>query len=343
MKLVSALPADFPATVFLVLHYPPDSASVLPEILSRSGPLKARHARDHMPIEPGQILIAPPDFHLLIEPGHVHVVHGPKENGFRPAIDPLFRSAALAYGRRVTGVILTGLLDDGTAGMLAVKRCGGVTVVQDPTDALFDGMPKSVIRYVDIDHVLPLSEIPGRLVELATAPIASEENGSMTKERDENSKLRTEHGIDLLDAAAIQQSATLGTPTPFSCPDCGGVLSELFDGPLLRFRCQVGHAFSPESVTAAQADALDHALWQAFAMLDQRVKLIQRLTEDATAHNDPMATRRFRAQVEEIELQKSLVRDVLDKCATLRPSEREPANTVTAGEDTARNKRRSGT
>lgn len=322
MQLVSELPADFAGSIFIVLHYPSQSSSSLPAILSRSGPLKACHAKDHMPIEPGQIVIAPPDYHLLVESGHVHVVHGPKENGFRPSIDSLFRSAALTYSSRVVGVVLTGLLDDGTAGLLAIKRRGGIAVVQDPKDALFNGMPKSAVAYVKVDHVVPLAEMPALLTRLATTSDPKEE-GSMA---DKDSKLELESGIDALDKEALEEADKLGTPSPFSCPDCGGVLSELYDDALLRFRCQVGHAYSPESLINCHASSLEHALWQAFAMLDQRAVLLERLSADAAARNDPMGARRFTTQIEEIEEQKDLVRDALDKCSALKPaSERAPS------------------
>lgn len=318
MKLVSALPADFSAAMFVVLHFPPEASSALPQILTRCGPLPAMHATERMPIEPGRIFVAPPDLHLLIEPGHVHLVHGPKENGFRPAIDPLFRSAARAYGRRVVGVTLSGLLDDGTAGLLAIKRRGGLAVVQHPKDALFNGMPKNAIQYVEVDHVLPVAEIPSLLTGLAALPISKEEDEAMT---DEDTKLAVEHGIDAMDQKALEAADKLGKPAPFSCPDCGGVLSEFYDGPLLRFRCQVGHAYSPESVLAGHSESLDHALWHSFNMLDERVTLMKRLAEDAAARNDSAGARRFQAQIDEIEDQKSLLLDVMSKCSTRKPPE----------------------
>ncbi|HLM75877.1 MAG TPA: chemotaxis protein CheB [Polyangiaceae bacterium] len=323
MQLVSDLPADFGGSIFLVLHYPPQSTSALPKILSRAGSLVACHAEDHMPIEPGKIVIAPPDYHLLVEPGHVHIVHGPKENSFRPSIDSLFRSAALAYGPRVIGVILTGLLDDGTAGLLAVKRRGGLAIVQDPEDALFDGMPKSAISYVNVDHVAPLAAIPSLLTRLVKEPTKTlDEDQAMGNE---DTKLKLERGVDALDKDAMQSVQKFGTPAPFSCPDCGGVLSELYDGALIRFRCQVGHAYSPESVLSCHASALERALYQSFNMLNERVTLMERLKADAAARNDPRASRRFAAEMEAIEAQKSLVRDVLDKCSVAKPaSEREP-------------------
>ena len=159
-ELVRGLPVDLPASVFVSLHVPPHGTSMLPQILSRRGPLPAHHARDGEPIEPGRIYVAPPDLHLLIHQGVVRLSRGPRENGFRPAIDPLFRTAARWHGPRVVGVILSGTLDDGTAGLLAIKERGGFAVVQDPDDALFPGMPRNAMDVVHVDHVLPASEHP---------------------------------------------------------------------------------------------------------------------------------------------------------------------------------------
>jgi two-component system chemotaxis response regulator CheB len=156
-KIVHELPPALQAAIFVVLHISPEGPSVLPDILNRAGPLPALHPRDGDKIQLGKIYIAPPDHHLLIRRGHIHLFRGPKENNVRPAIDPLFRTAARAYGPRVIGVVLTGVLDDGTAGLLAIKARGGITVVQDPDDALFSGMPESAMKYADVDHCLPLA------------------------------------------------------------------------------------------------------------------------------------------------------------------------------------------
>ncbi len=172
-ELVKNLPSDLNATVFIVLHVPSHGTSVLPNILNRAGALRSHHAKDGQAIVPGRIYIAPPNYHLLIKHGHVHLSRGASENSHRPAIDPLFRTAARAYGRRVVGVVLTGVLDDGTAGLMAVKMRGGMAVVQDPDDAMYSGMPRSAIANVmDIDFVLPLSKIPAELVNLASRPMA---------------------------------------------------------------------------------------------------------------------------------------------------------------------------
>jgi two-component system, chemotaxis family, protein-glutamate methylesterase/glutaminase len=168
--LVRALPAGLPAAVFVVLHIPAQSPSLLPSILSRAGQLPAIQPTDGMAISPGCIYVAPPDHHMLLERGYIRIVRGPRENRHRPAIDPLFRSAARSYGARVTGVILTGTLDDGTAGLLAVKQRGGIAIVQDPKEALYTSMPRSALDHVAVDYCASLGEIATRLVELAHAP-----------------------------------------------------------------------------------------------------------------------------------------------------------------------------
>ncbi len=187
--LVGSLPIDLPAAVFLVLHIPAQSPSLLPEILSRSGPLRALHPTNGEVIQHGLIYVAPPDHHLLLEDGFVRVVRGPRENRHRPAIDPLFRSAARAYGSRVVGVILTGSLDDGTAGLLAIKRRGGVAIVQDPDDALYSSMPRSALAHVDVDHVLVLSEIGPVLARLTREQAAVEKKHLVPKDMEMETKL----------------------------------------------------------------------------------------------------------------------------------------------------------
>src|SRR3954453_3569729 len=173
IAIISNLPADFPAALFVVTHMSPEEPSLLPDILSHRGLLPAVHVTEGMPIEPGRIYCATPDHHLLIEPGHIHSLRGMKENGFRPAIDATLRTAARAYGPRVVGVILTGMLDDGTAGLLAVKRRGGYAIVQDPDEALYPSMPRTARRYVAVDAVLRLADMAPTLVRLAHTPTAA--------------------------------------------------------------------------------------------------------------------------------------------------------------------------
>jgi two-component system, chemotaxis family, protein-glutamate methylesterase/glutaminase len=307
IALARALPADLPATLFVTLHLPASGPSLLPEILSNSGPLPALHPRDRTPVARGHIYIAPPDHHLVLEDSHVHVVRGPKENGFRPAIDALFRTAARAYGSRVAGVILTGMLDDGTAGLLAVKRHGGFTIVQDPHEATYPSMPESALRYVSVDRVCALHEIAPLLVQGAQGSINAIGGPPMSD------AMELEANISSGEQEALDEADALGTLAPFSCPDCGGVLMEFYDGDLLRFRCQVGHAYSRESALARQADQLDRELWAAYRALDEREQMLGRLAQDAQRFHDHMGERRFRRLGEQAAERKEQVRLALLK------------------------------
>jgi two-component system chemotaxis response regulator CheB len=293
MQLARDLPADLPAAVCVVLHIPPDAASALPQILTRVGQLPALHPQDGAALEPGRIYIAPPDLHLLVARGRLHTVHGPRENRSRPAVDPLFRSAARAYGPRVVGVVLTGALDDGTAGLLAIKRAGGVAIVQDPDDALFPSMPSSALRYVPVDYNLPLASIAPTLARLAHEPIVESGGAAMARQPDFDTQMED------LARAALEDDERPGEPSPFGCPECGGVLWEREQGALARYRCRVGHAYSVETLLAAQADAYEAALWSALRALEEKAQLTRRLVERAEAHEMSSAATRFRAQMAE--------------------------------------------
>ena len=307
IDVAEGLPPDLPAAVFIVLHLPAEGPTLLPEILSGKGSLPADLAENGAPIQQGRILIAPPDHHLLVTAGHVHVVRGPAENGFRPAVDCLFRSAAYTYGPRTVGVVLTGMLDDGTAGLLAIKRRGGVAIVQDPDEATFPSMPASAKRYVAVDAVCGLAEIPPMLARLANQPVAEDEEWPMP----ENLELET--GISRLDPKALEHARDFGPSSPLSCPDCGGVLMEYFDGDLLRFRCQVGHAYSRESMFAMETKALDRSLWMAYRALEERVFLSERLAEDAMRLNDTAGERRFHRLTDQAKTQKAIIEQALDQ------------------------------
>ena len=289
MKLAGALPRDFAAPVVVVLHIGAEVPSVLPQILERSGSLPAREASDGERLRPGTIYTAVPDHHVFIdEDKRLRLVKGPRENRHRPAIDPLFRSAALAFRSRCIGVILTGTLDDGTAGMLAVKKGGGVALVQDPADAMYPMMPQSVLDYVKVDYVLPLADIAAKLVECIQMPCA-------TTERTANLEmLEMEKKIVALDPKTLQVDERPGTPSAYSCPDCGGVLWEIEDGDdYVRYRCRVGHAFSPETMLDAQSDVLEEALWTAMKTLEERARLSARLAAGERKRGHDWLVKRF--------------------------------------------------
>ena len=307
IALVSSLPADLPAAIFLVLHIPAQSPSLLPGILNRAGPLHALHPADSEAIHQGHIYIAPPDHHLLVEEGIVRVVRGPKENRHRPAIDTLFRSAARTYGTRVVGVVLTGSMDDGTAGLLAIKRRGGVTVVQDPRDALFSSMPQSAIAHVEVDHVVPLSGIGPLLVQLTYEQAAAQERYPISKVMEMETKLAA------MDTPIEQDGEHVGTPSVFSCPECGGVLWEVHDGNLLRFRCRVGHAYSVDSILAGQTEAVEEALWTALKTLEESASFSRRLAMDARKGGKEWLAKRFDEKVQKAEQHAAVIRQVLAK------------------------------
>ena len=266
LQLVAGLPPDLPAAVFVVLHVEPGFASRLPELLTGRGPLRAKHAMHGEAIVPGRIYIAPPDNHLMIRPGYLHVVRGPKENGHRPAVDALFRTAATVYGPRVIGVVLTGYLDCGTAGMMSIRSRGGLTVVQDPRDASVPDMPRSVISHVEVDHIAPLQEIPGLLSQLVPQPAG----------------MAPPH---VPDALLEIEGDEPGVAAPdFVCPICQGKLTESRLDGFERFRCHVGHAFSLESVAAEQADEAERALWAAVRALEESAAVARRLALTASGH-----------------------------------------------------------
>jgi len=314
MSLVSTLPADLPAAVFVTLHLPPNSTSVLPRLLDRAGPLAATHAEDGEVIKPGRIYVAPPDRHLLIEDGRVQLAHGPRENRWRPAIDPMFRTAARAYGARVVGVVLTGTMDDGTAGLVAIKRCGGVAVVQEPSDALFPGMPTNALLYVDVDHTLPLARMSELLARLAHEPVAQEGELGVSDDLEHEVELAAMHPDTLVD----EQRA--GTPSQFGCPECGGVLWEIKDGALTRYRCRVGHAYSAETLLLSMNETFEDALWVALRALEERASLVRRLAERASTLGHPEVAARFQAQNADTQRHLEVIRQVLVNGGRTQPA-----------------------
>ncbi len=302
VKLVGGLPHDLPAALFVVLHIPPTSASLLPRILSNAGPLPAMHPTDGEAIQHGRIYVAPPDYHLLVRRGLVRVVRGPRENNHRPAVDPLFRSAANAYGNRVIAVVLSGTLDDGAAGCVAVSRRGGVGVAQDPADALFSGMPRSAIA-VDTSHVLPASEIPSLLMRLVREPIP-EQDAPVPEDMEAETQM-AESGRD-----AVLGAEPPGTPSSFGCPECGGVLWELREENIVRFRCRTGHAYSSQSLLAMQSERVEAALWAALRGLEERAALTERLARRAGI-NGPTLSGRFEEQAREAREHAEVIRQFL--------------------------------
>ncbi len=305
-RLAGAFPADMPAAIMAVQHIPPDSPSLLDTILEQAGQLKAGFATNGIPIEHANIYIAPPDRHLLVLDDRLELSRGPRENRSRPAVDPLFRSAAVSKGTRVIGVVLTGLLDDGTAGMEAVKRCGGVTVVQDPSDAEQPDMPQSVLdSKVEVDYCLPLVEIAPLLIQLieTEAPVGST--------IPEDLKIEVEMLRDgYRDQPQLEQT---GSSSPFVCPDCGGSLYKMEHTDVPRYRCRIGHAYSAKSLMAEQSEAVEKALVTAARALDERAKFYERMARDAVKRGSNSMTKSWKEQAKDLRAQEEVLRDLLLK------------------------------
>lgn len=272
--LVAGLPPDFKAAIFVTLHVAPYSLGILPDILEHSGPLPAANAQDMEPIEPGRIYVAPPDRHLILDPsGRVRITRGPRENRFRPAIDPMFRSAAHAFGPRVVGVVLTGWLDDGTAGLWAIKERGGTTIVQHPDDAFAPAMPLNAIKHVEVNHIVPLKQIAPLLVRVAETQAAEEGVSPVSEEMEIEVKIAREDGA--LESGIMKW----GEPSVYACPECHGVLLQLKEGGNLRFRCHTGHAYSVDSLLAEFGEKTEETLWSAIRAIEEGVLLMRDLAQ----------------------------------------------------------------
>jgi two-component system chemotaxis response regulator CheB len=271
-RLVAALPETYSGAVLVVVHIGAESRSEIPAILSRAGPLSAVEAEDGMPVKHGRIHVAKPDFHLLVEPGRLLVVRGPPENRHRPAIDPLFRSAAWAYGPRVVGAVLSGSLDDGTAGLWAIKSCGGTTIVQEPSEALYPDMPSNALMHNRVDHRLLVSDIAPMLVSLANEPI------QVAHALAPSPAIKDEIEYAKMNQTAVATSR-LGALSPFTCPSCRGALWEIDEGGHLRYRCHTGHAFSQPSLLVEQTTAAEQSLYIALRAVHEKAATLRRMAE----------------------------------------------------------------
>ena len=303
-SLVSALPATFPTPICVVLHIAPESPGVLHEILSRAGPLVATNAVSGELLRAGRIYVAPPDCHLVIEPGKVCVTKGPKENRFRPAIDPLFRSAAQVYGPGVIGVVLTGSLDDGSGGLWAVKQLGGTAIVQDPAEALYPDMPRNAMRHVNVDHVVRLAEVAPLLVRLTAGPVQARTPGPIPPHVSTEVKIAMEQNpID----AGLEG---IGEPSRFACPECHGVLLRIKDGANARFRCHTGHAYSGASLIAAVNEQIEGSLWTSIRALEEGQLLLCEMAVHLEATNSPHADE-LRARADEAKRHSDALRRIV--------------------------------
>ena len=305
-RLAACLPRDLPAAILMVHHFPANSVSALPSILRRAGPLPAEHAVHDQEIQPGRIYVAPPDRHMLVVENRIHLSRGPRENGHRPAVDPLFRSAARSFGRRVIGVLLSGSMDDGTVGLMAVKRHGGLAVVQEPDEALYTGMALSAIERAGVDHVLPVQDIAQLLTRLTRGPVAPHEGRTAMPPDDRQVQDPAESGT-----ASIEEGALPGPATALTCPDCGGAIWEHVDGELVRYRCHVGHAYTADSMVGAQANVVEAALWIAVRALEEKAHLSRRLAERTSGRGLERLAQRYAEAVQAAELGSSTIRHLL--------------------------------
>jgi two-component system, chemotaxis family, protein-glutamate methylesterase/glutaminase len=300
ITLVRGLPHNFGAPVFVVFHVPASAPARLDRVLTRVCPLPVHYAVDGESIRPGEIYLAPPDRHLILKGDEVRVTHGPRENRFRPAIDPLFRTAAQEHGSRVIGIILSGGQWDGAAGLAEIKMHGGVALVQDPAECLVPTLPEAAINSTDVDHVLSKTDMASVISGLVggTAP---------TRERPMNAKQDTAEagGHD------IHHSQDLGEPTPFTCPDCGGTVWMSQAGDLLTFRCHVGHRFNGDDFKTAQDDAVETALWTALRALEESAELRRRMARHAKVHGMASIAESYGAQALQSEQRAGVIRKVL--------------------------------
>jgi two-component system, chemotaxis family, protein-glutamate methylesterase/glutaminase len=310
LKLAGALPGNLAASLFVVIHTSTSAEGLLAQIVRRAGSLPAFAVDGREAIRQQRIYLASVDHHLLIERGHVKVTGGPKENGFRPAVDPLFRTAAAAYGSRVIGVVLSGGLDDGTRGLLAIKRAGGLAVVQEPVEALVPGMPRSAIDNVSVDHVAAAADIGPLLVRLVREEVT--EIRSMARKKK----------CDVAEQAtrALKTGELSGPPSSYVCPECGGSLWELRDEKLLSFRCHVGHAYTADGLVARHTEKLDAALWTALRTLEDSAALRRHMADNMRDRGIGETADKYDDQAAQLEERADVIRDVVSLAEPALPT-----------------------
>jgi two-component system chemotaxis response regulator CheB len=305
--LVGGLPGDLAAAVLIVMHTSPQGPYLLPEILRRAGALHVASTGDGAAIEPGTIHVAPPDHHMLVKGDRIQLVRGPKENRSRPAVDPLFRTAAAAYGPRVIAVILTGMLDDGTAGLAAVRQRGGLAVVQDPADALYSSMPKSALRYVGSDFTLPLLEIAPLLTRLVNEPGGTAESPPLSR------LIEIESNFVGMEPMNMRDMDSIGSHAGVSCPECHGPIWKIKDGSLQRYRCHVGHAYTAQAMVEGQIEAQETHLWQALRLMKERASLIWEMRSHAENEHRDAEVASCDRQVQKLQQNIALIQAMIEE------------------------------
>jgi two-component system, chemotaxis family, protein-glutamate methylesterase/glutaminase len=310
VQLVRSLAVDFPHPVLVILHVAPTGTSVLPAILARACRLPVTSAADGEDLRPGHVYVAPPDNHMVIEDTKLRLSQAPRENGHRPAIDPTMRTAANAYDGATIGIVLSGSRDDGTAGLMAIKASGGTAIVQDPEEALYPSMPLSAIAHVRPDAILPIAAMAHWILEhnprSNRAPVSSNPSPNPGEPTEDP-------GLAVVESSNGPPRSATGEGTRYTCPDCGGVLFERREGQLERFECSVGHVFSIESLSSAQAEALESALWAAVRALEDRAALLMRLAGRARQHAQERSAAGFERQAAEAIERARTIREAIQR------------------------------
>jgi len=323
-ELVARLPRHLRAAILISVHTSPDNPGHLGRILARSGVLPASMARHREKIRPGTIRIAPPDHHLIVEDHRILLDRGPRVNNFRPAVDPLFVSAAEAYGPGVIGVILSGGLDDGTFGLAEIKRLGGTAVVQDPEEALTPGMPESAIGSVAVDHVLPVAGIAALIARLAGSGIERRFAGMPTQPRHRQGPRSEGRKRGMVGPGA-------DPPSPFICPECGGALWEVDGGKFLRYECHVGHAYNGRTLLDEQGRSVEAALWGAVRVLEENAELYRRLSERYHTGGYGALAASFMKKAEDAEGRAEQIRAVAKKILESKSARQEKGTAPSGG------------
>jgi two-component system, chemotaxis family, protein-glutamate methylesterase/glutaminase len=304
-ELLSTLPPDLPAAVLVVLHMPSTGRSSLPRVLDRVSTLPVRPAEHGAALEQGTVTVCLPDHHLMVMDSTVSLTRGPRENGHRPAVDVLFRSAARAAGPRVVGIVLSGALDDGTAGMVAIRSRGGVGVVQHPEDAMYASMPQHALEVAGAEHAVPVAEMSGLLSRLLAEKVEVDDVPPPTD------LMETETAMAELDGETFDKEDRPGVPSGFGCPTCHGALFTITEGAMERYRCRVGHAWSPEALAEEQSQALEGALWMALRGLEERAALSLHMGRRARERGQHHSALRFEQRHDEAQDAAALLRRML--------------------------------
>ena len=325
--VIAALPGDLPASVCVVQHLAPQAPGTFAPVMDRESVLPVRNAEDGMAPERGHVYVAPPGRHLLVEEGRLRLWYGPRENRVRPAVDPLFRSAASAFGPRVAGVVLSGALDDGTMGLKAIKAAGGAALVQTPEHAPSPSMPQSALDYVNVDYALPARELGATLTELAPPPDTSPSSDDAMRSSSSNASPprapsesenpgdgpASEEAPNPGYAARGELTGEEGRLVGMSCPECDGPLEELFPKAPRSYRCHEGHRFTAKSLLAGQDDAAERALRVALRTLDERHRMLRRMASDAREEERPRMAERYERRAEEAEGHAESIRALLHR------------------------------